>query len=193
MPSELTELIARVRGGDARAAEEIVRRYENEIRREARRQMRDPRLRRAFDSVDVCQSVLASFFVRAALGQYELDDPAEVLKLLVGMTRNKVAFRARTERRQCRDNRRTQPLGEAHLAALGPSPSQIVASEELLSAVRQALSAEERQLADRRADGQSWAEIAAELGGTAASRSKQLERAIARVVRRFGLDGQDHD
>jgi RNA polymerase sigma-70 factor (ECF subfamily) len=190
MPGDLTELIARVRAGDPRAAEELVRRYEPAIRMEVRRQMRDSRLRRAFDSVDICQSVLGSFFVRAALGQYELDDPAEVVKLLVGMAQNKVAEQARKERRQCRDNRRVQPLGEQQLQApdASPSPSQIVAGEELLQAARQELSEEERQLADLRAAGRSWDEVAAELGGTPQARRKQLERALARVVQRFGLN-----
>src|SRR6516225_7135137 len=59
-------LIRRLRGGDPRAAEELVREYEPAIRLEVHCRLRDPRLRRAFDSLDVCQSVLASFFVRAA-------------------------------------------------------------------------------------------------------------------------------
>jgi RNA polymerase sigma-70 factor (ECF subfamily) len=195
MPSEFADLIARVRAGDALAAEELVRRYEPVIRMEVRRQMRDPRLRRAFDSLDVCQSVMASFFVRASLGQYDLDDPAEVVKLLVGMAHNKLAFQVRKERRQCRDYRRVRPLdeGQVEAAAGGPSPSQLVAGEELLQAVRQELSEEERQLAERRARGVSWAEIAAELGGTAEGRRKQMERAVARVVGRFGLDEEGHD
>jgi RNA polymerase sigma-70 factor (ECF subfamily) len=159
---------------------------------EVRRQMRDPRLRRAFDSMDVCQSVMGSFFVRASLGQYDLDDPAEVVKLLVGMARNKAAEQVRKERRQCRDNRRVEPLGEqrAEAPAPGPSPSEIVADEELLRAAQRELTEEERQLAERRARGQSWAEIVAELGGTVEARRKQMERAIARVVERFGLEGE---
>ena len=72
----------RVRAGDQRAAEELVRMYEPEIRREVRLRMRDPRLRRDFDSVDICQSVLGSFFVRASLGQYDLQKPEDLIKLL---------------------------------------------------------------------------------------------------------------
>jgi RNA polymerase sigma-70 factor (ECF subfamily) len=195
MPSEIPGLIARIRAGDPRAAEELVRHYEPVIRMEVRRCMRDPRLRRAFDSVDICQSVLGSFFVRAGLGQYDLDDPAAIIKLLVGMAQNKVACQARRERRQCRDNRCVQPLGEQQLEKPGadPSPSQIVAGEELLQAARQELSEEERQVADLRAAGRSWAEIAEALGGTPQGRRKQLERAIARVVQRFGLNGDGHD
>src|SRR5260370_4819279 len=77
------EFIKRVRAGDEQAATELVRQYETEIRREVRLRLRDGRLRRGFDSVDICQSVLASFFVRAALGQYELEEPQQLIKLLV--------------------------------------------------------------------------------------------------------------
>src|SRR5438067_6494381 len=123
MPSEFRDLIARMRSGDARAAEELFRKYEPVIRMEVRRQMRDPRLRRAFDSMDVCQSVLGSFFVRASLRQYDLEDPAEVIGLLVGMARNKVAEQVRKERRQCRDNRRIEPLSKQQEEAPAPGPS----------------------------------------------------------------------
>jgi len=62
------EFIRRVRAGDERAAAELVERYEPAIRRAVRVRLRDPRLRRLIESVDICQSVLATFFVRAALG-----------------------------------------------------------------------------------------------------------------------------
>ena len=32
--------------------------------------------------MDICQSVMASFFVRAALGQYQLNTPEQLLNLL---------------------------------------------------------------------------------------------------------------
>src|SRR5229473_5112060 len=96
--------LERVRTGDQKAAEELVRMYEPEIRREVRLRLRDSRLRRDFDSVDICQSVLASFFVRASLGQYELEKPEQLIKLLVTMARNKLADHARQEQAGRRDN-----------------------------------------------------------------------------------------
>jgi RNA polymerase sigma-70 factor (ECF subfamily) len=170
MPDDPTfaEFIRRIRGGDAQAAAE---------------------LRRLFDSVDISQSVLASFFLRAATGQYELEQPAQLVKLLVGMTRNKVAFQARKQRALRRDNRRQEVLDPqtCDVAATDPSPSQVIADRELLETFRQRLSAEERQLADLRAQGHDWAEIAALLGGTAQARRKQLERAVDRVAKDLGL------
>ena len=86
------EFVRRIRAGDATAAAELVRRYEPVVRLEVRVRLGDPRLRRAFDSMDVCQSVLASFFVRAAAGQYELGGPGDLVRLLVAMARRKLAF-----------------------------------------------------------------------------------------------------
>src|SRR4051812_2155900 len=107
-PSPFAEFVARVRAGDARAAEELVRRYEPLIRREVRLHLEDRRLGRVFDSMDVCQSVLKSFFVRTAAGQFDLDDPTQLVRLLVTMTRNKLASEARRQHRQKRDNRRAE-------------------------------------------------------------------------------------
>ena len=88
-PNTFTDFIRRVRAGDAQAAAELVRRYEPLIRREVRLRLEDRRLARAFDSMDVCQSVLASFFVRTAAGQYDLEEPGQLVKLLARMARNK--------------------------------------------------------------------------------------------------------
>lgn len=186
------DFLCRIRAGDARAAEELVRQHERLIRLEVRMRIGDPRLRRVFDSMDVCQSVLASFFTRAALGQYDLAEPGELLRLLCTMARNKLRSRVRAERRLCRDGRRVEGGVEGvDAAADDPSPSELVADRELLALVRARLSEEELRIADLRMGGKAWAEIAAALGGTAQSRRKQLERALDRVARELGLDEQE--
>jgi RNA polymerase sigma-70 factor (ECF subfamily) len=60
------DLITRVRNGDDQAATELVRRYEPTIRMAIRVRLDHSDLRRLLDSMDICQSVLANFFVRAA-------------------------------------------------------------------------------------------------------------------------------
>ena len=80
----------RVRAGDEQAATELVRSYEPAIRRAARVRMTDVRLRRVLDSMDICQSVMASFFVRAASGLYDLETPEQLLRLLATMARNTI-------------------------------------------------------------------------------------------------------
>jgi RNA polymerase sigma-70 factor (ECF subfamily) len=193
--SVFADLIRRLRAGDPGAAEELVREYEPAIRMEVRCRLRDRRLRRAFDSMDVCQSVLASFFVRAAAGAYDLEQPDQLRKLLVGMARKKLLFQVRKQRAQCRDVRRLEPLpldGRAAVAA-EPSPSQQCEAKDLLRNVHQRLTAEERQLAELRAQGREWPDIAAQVGGTPSGRRKQLTRAIDRAARELGLGEEEHE
>src|SRR5947209_19442786 len=108
---EFAEFLRRIRAGDALAAEQLVRRYESLIRREVRLRLHDPGLTRLFDSMDVCQSVMASFFVRAAAGQYDLEQPAQLFALLLKIARNKVALAARRHRAQRRDLGRVAGVG----------------------------------------------------------------------------------
>lgn len=195
-PAEFDEFMRRVRAGDEEAAAELVRRYEPLIRREVRVRLSDPRLNRVLDSMDICQSVLGSFFVRAALGEYDVAEPGQLIRLLVGMTRNKVAHQVRTQQAQRRDYRRVGGPDAAAEALIDPepSPSRQLAARELYETVVRQLSPEERQLVERRAAGQDWAAIAHDLGGNAAQLRKRLSRVLSRVGRDLGLDeADDHE
>src|SRR5262249_26937828 len=141
------DLIDRVRAGDDEAARELVQLYEPAIRRAARIRLADSQLRRLFDSMDIAQSVFGSFFIRAALGQYELHDQEQVLKLLVTMSRKKLADHVRQQRAARRDYRRETVAGAEPIDARADPRRQAVA-KELLQAFRQRLSAEELRLAD---------------------------------------------
>jgi DNA-directed RNA polymerase specialized sigma24 family protein len=190
--SSFADFMGRIRSGDARAAEELVRQYESAIRLAVRTRLTDPALKRQLDSVDVCQSVLASFFVRTAAGQYDLTDPSQLIALLVRMAQNKLAGHARFHRRKRRDVRQVRGLdAAAEHAGPGPSPERVTAGRDLLEALRARLGPVERELADRRGAGQEWSEIAAALGGTADGRRKQLKRAIDDVAPELGLDDEE--
>jgi RNA polymerase sigma-70 factor (ECF subfamily) len=184
------DFVRRVRAGDEQAAAELVRQYEGVVRREVRLRLRDPRLRRVFDSLDLCQSVLASFWLGAAAGRYDLDDPGQLVRLLVGIARNKVAAAARRQQAGIRDHRRVEAVDPAvcPVADPGPTASEQLAGRELLSEVRRRLTEEERRVAELRADGRGWAEVARELGGTPDARRVQLDRAVRRVARALGLE-----
>src|SRR5262245_4442349 len=162
------ELMQRVRERDAEAAAELVRRYERHIRRAVRFQLVDSRLRRVFDSMDVCQSVLATFFKRAAAGQFELEHADQLIHLLVRMACNKVAGEARKQHAKRRDVGRVEPAQFLADEKVGPDrePGELLAQRELVAKFRERLSEEEWRLVTERADGRGWAEIAEELGGT---------------------------
>jgi RNA polymerase sigma-70 factor (ECF subfamily) len=145
------DLMARIRAGDAHAAEHIFRQYESQLRLEVRLRLRDPRLRRLVDEDDVCQSVMLSFFVRARLGEYDVAELADLLRLLAGMARNKVAVQARRHTAARRDFRRAEGIAGAEATvAPGSTPSQVVAGAELLGEIRARLSGEEQRIADLR-------------------------------------------
>jgi RNA polymerase sigma-70 factor (ECF subfamily) len=194
-PEDFNDLLARVRNGDQAAATDLVRQLEPELRRAVRVRLSDPRLRRSLDSVDVCQSVLANFFVRLRLGEFDLSGPDQLLHLLLVMARNKLHDRARRQQAQKRDQRRCEAQADGDLDALpdrGHEPASIVAWRDLLEVVRRSLTDEERQLADHRALGLDWPQIAALLGGEPSTLRKKLNRALDRVTAHLGLEVGDH-
>ena len=106
------------------------------------------------------------------------------------MTRNKLAFQVRraagaaagqpAQRRDAggRAGRRQRHAG-AQRARGRPRPDR---------RVRLRLGSEERQIADLRAEGWEWSEIAGRLGGSAQARRMQLARAVHRVAKSLKLD-----
>lgn len=194
--SPFRELLRRVRAGDEEAAAELVRDYGPEIRRAVRLRLTDPKLRRVFDSADICQSVFGEFFLRFLGGQYDLEGPEHLLRLLGRIARNRVSNRARDQRAARRDHRRLDPAGHeqlADVAAPGVTPSRILAAREALEKVRRLLTAEELYLLEQRQARRDWADIARELGRSPDAVRKQLERALDRVCRELTWDGPGDD
>jgi RNA polymerase sigma factor (sigma-70 family) len=189
------ELWDRVRAGDAQAAADLVRQYEPLIRHEVRIRMTDPRLTRAFDSADVCQSVLADFFARAACGQFDLNSPDDLVCLLLTMARNKVATKTRRLRARPADNRVDEGVDIRDLvsASDGDDPGRIALGRDLLEQVCRRLGPEERRIVELRGEAATWDEVAPALGGTAGGRRKQLARALDRATCALRLDREDLD
>jgi RNA polymerase sigma-70 factor (ECF subfamily) len=186
------ELIRRVRAWDQEAAAELVRRYEPAIRRAVRVRLANARLGNLFDSMDICQSVMRSFFVRAASSQYDLETPEQVLKLLTVMARNKLASQSRRQHSLRRDNRRASAIGDdgSQLVSSGDSPSAAIVVRDLQEEVQHRLAPDEWQLLELRNQGHDWAEIAARVGGIGETLRKKLSRAIDRVIHELGLDDE---
>lgn len=184
------ELLRRVRLGEADAANELVRKYELDIRVAVRARLSDPALRRQFDSIDVCQSVLASFFLRAAAGQYDLHEPGQLVGLLTRMAQNKLAMQARKHHQQRRDVRRVNSFDDVVVqpADKSPGPAQQAVDRDLLKHAYDLMDPEIRQIADRRVYGAQWAEVATQMGGTAEARRKQFLRAMDRIAQTLDIE-----
>jgi RNA polymerase sigma factor (sigma-70 family) len=182
------ELISRARAGDQDAVAQLVRTYEPQVRRLIRVRLSDPQLRRVYDSADIFQSVFAVFFVKVIEGCYDPKEPREFIRLLTAMAYNKIIDHARKPSR-----RRTMEM-DPHLweslASDEQSPSAVVALQELLQKVGRLLTAQEYRLAERRADGRGWPEIAAEFGGKPDALRKKLKKALDRVRSQFGQPGE---
>ena len=188
---EFSAFLQRIRLGDDAAAAELVRRFEPIVRRAVRMRLHNASLRTKFDSMDISQSVLGSFFVRAAKGEYELEHPEQLVALLATMARNKLNVETRRHRRRRRDDRRVVNLDLkdfAQIAEDDSTPSREVADHELYGRVRASLSEQERTIADLRIDGLSWVDVAAQVGGEPQARRMQLVRAFERVAKELNAD-----
>jgi RNA polymerase sigma-70 factor (ECF subfamily) len=183
------DLMHRVRAGDQEAAARLVRAYEPAVRRMVRIRLRSSRLRRVVDSVDICQSVLGAFFVRVALGQYDLGSPEDLQRLLAVMARNKIISRARL--RSATEEGGGPAVEEA--ASPEATPSRQLEARDLLEQFRRRLSEEERWLAEQRSLNRPWAEIAVERGDTPEALRKRLTRALDRVAGELHLEDWDHE
>lgn len=188
------KLIQRLRQGDQQAAFELVKSYESVIRVAVRAKLHDPVYNRIFDSMDICQSVMASFFPRAMLGQYDFEEPRQLVALLITMAKSKVSNQIRHYRTQRRNVKRDQSQNDTsaeELTGNQPTPSKVILAKELMEQIRQRLSKEEQQLVELRQQGCQWHEVAERMGGTGDARRKQFQRMMRQLTLDLKLD--DHD
>jgi DNA-directed RNA polymerase specialized sigma24 family protein len=177
---EFRALLDRVRHNDEDAIAELVRRYEPEIRAMVRTWLRpyEVQLRKVFDSADICQSVLAWFFLKNATQRYDLSCPDNLRRLLQVMVRNRVFYRVRGNKHESR----WQPMVD-DVGGRVPPPDQVVSDREIVDKIFARFSAEEADMARRRINGASWEDISIALGGTPDGRRMQMARAASRLAR----------
>jgi len=189
------ELIARVRAGDNEAAQELVREYEPAVRRVVRYRLTDRRLRRQLDSSDICQSVLGDFFIRTALGQFDLAQPEQLVRLLATMAQNRLINFAKKQRAGRRDVRQqlAADVGSLGLPDRAETPSQIAQGRDLIEQFHARLTPEERQIVEARAKGEGWAGIAKTTGETADAARMRFSRAVSRIKKELGVDDDVED
>jgi RNA polymerase sigma-70 factor (ECF subfamily) len=173
-------LIARVRAGDEEAAAALLRNYQSALTRMIRVRLVDPRLRKVVGESDIFQSVMGTFFVRAALGQYELETPEDLLRLLAVLTRNKVADQAR--RRPVEQRGEAIPFDEIALPSGEESPSRQLRLRELARLARQRLSPQLLEVLELRERGMDWTSIGAQFGESAGAIRKRFARAIDEIA-----------
>jgi RNA polymerase sigma-70 factor (ECF subfamily) len=176
---DFRRLLDRVRANDEAAVSDLIRRYEPEIRTMVRAWLRpwENRLRKVFDSTDICQSVLAWFFLKGGTERYDLSRPEHLRKLFLIMDRNRVFYHVRRHKK----DQRVVPMTDDTAGREAP-PDEVLTSRELMETISRRLTPEEADLAQRRLEGRTWDEIAAAVGGSADARRMQLSRAAAHLA-----------
>ncbi len=186
--ASFVDLLQRARCGDAESTSRLVRLYEADLKRIIRVRLTDTRLRSQMDSADIYQSVMCDFFAQLTLGQFELESPRQLSKLLATIARHKLFSHFSKQRAGRRDIRKLEvvQLDKLSLERFDESPSQIVSNRELTAKFRERLTDDERYLADQRANGRPWSELAKESQENVDALRKRLQRAIERVAEELG-------
>jgi hypothetical protein len=100
MPTpELQEFFAKIQRGDEKAVEAMLLEMDPFLRRVIRMRLLDERLRRAVDTTDVLQSLLADFSREPAAGEPAEASSAELCAYVAAAVRRKVQTRLHKERR----------------------------------------------------------------------------------------------
>jgi RNA polymerase sigma factor (sigma-70 family) len=179
-------LLERIRQGDTQASEDLVKQYETEVRRFVRYRLSSGKMRRFLDSLDICQSVFANFFFRVTQGQFELQDPTQLRKLLIAMAGNKLMDHFRKQGTARRGHGVAESPMFDNLAESGPGPAQQVEAKDLMDVLRTRLSQEETDMLDQWLLGEDWQTIATRHDASPEAVRKRFTRTLDRVAQEFG-------
>lgn len=160
----LDELIDRLNGGDALAAERAFLAYEPYLRMAVRRRLTG-RLRAKLDSMDIVQSVWVDVLRRFRESGWRFADREHLRAFLLKVTYNRLIDRRRQHHQALE---REQPLGETELQDLPrsdqPRPSEIAQGRELWEQMLDKCPPAHRELLRMRRQGLPLAEIAERSG-----------------------------
>ena len=170
-------LIEQFQAGDSGAASTLFDRYVARLIALAKSRLCQG-MRRRVDPEDVVNSAYRSFFLRAADGDFELQESGDLWRLLAQITLNKVRRQAERDAAARRDFRRDEAMEAApHHAAREPSPDESAALIEQVRLVAERLSGDERLVLTSFLQGESVDQIAARLSKS----PRTVRRALARA------------
>lgn len=187
--SDFDGLISRLKAADEDAATQMVSLFETEIRRFIRFRLKSSRMKQLVESVDICQSVFAKFFVDLHREAVCPQSPDQLKALLMTMAKNKLVDKARYHQGGKRDIRRVETNGEIAMERVGCgtlSAASVLAEKEFLDRFRDLLSDDDRELVEARMHGESWADLASRTGTTADAMRHRVSRAIKDAAARLG-------
>jgi RNA polymerase sigma factor (sigma-70 family) len=171
------ELLARFCRGEESAADQLFHRYAERLILLTRARL-SSRLAGKADPEDVAMSAWRSFFVGARRGQFTLNEPGDLWRLLVSITLNKLYRQVRRHGAGKRSIAREQSLDQTPEEMLTPANREPTVEEALalaeeVEAIMANLDPEGRRILELRLQGEQIAAIA------------QLTRRSERTVRRI--------
>ena len=177
--------MSRVRSGDQSALLELSSTYESQVRMVAR-VLLGPALRPYFDSMDLVQSVHRSILIGLKHDKYQIANSDNLVGLAVTIVRRKVARQWRRTQRQVRLNSANKPEGNLSdsiilLTKPEENPARVAEHSDRVHKICQNLSADERDLIERRLQGYSTVEVANQTGVNPATLRVRLNRLRQRL------------
>ena len=166
-PHSSAELVVRLRGGDAEAAEEVFARYAQRLTALAEQQL-SRKLAARLDGADVVQSVFRTFFRRSSAGEFRIDSSAELWRLLVQITLQKARAYGRQHTAGVRDVAAEEPGGGAaflrEIVAHEPGPEEAAVLIDQIETLLRGLPPLYCDLLQLRLEGYSVSDTATRLG-----------------------------
>jgi RNA polymerase sigma-70 factor (ECF subfamily) len=165
-PTPTVDWLARIRDGDADAAEEVFARYAQRLTLLAEQHL-SRKLAGRLDGEDVVQSVFRTFFRRSSAGEFRIDSSAQIWKLLVHITVRKAQALGRRETAQRRDVTAEVGGGDANLletVGREPGPQEAAALVDEIEAILHGLPELYCHVLQMRLQGHEVAAIASDLG-----------------------------
>ena len=181
----------RWRAGDQSAARELFDRYVDRLVTLARRRISE-RLASRVDPEDIVQSVFRTFFLRARDGQFKVEDPDDLCKLLARITINKtlrqIAYHLRAKRNRGQEAGQGEVTDELLLAVCSgePSPEAAATFVDELGHFLDDMPEEDQKVLALRMEGYGTMEIAEKLGISTRKVRRLMER-IRGQAEREGL------
>jgi RNA polymerase sigma factor (sigma-70 family) len=170
------ELLQQFRHGDDAAAAALHERYVARLVSLARSRL-SGRLAARVDAEDVVQSAYRSFFLRARVGEFELQHSGDLWRLLARITLRKLYRQAEHHtagRRSIAREQISTGNDEVDAASREPTPDEAAALADELASAMQRLSQFERRVLELRLQEHTVDEIASQLG--------RSERTIRRTL-----------
>jgi RNA polymerase sigma-70 factor (ECF subfamily) len=183
-------LVSRWRSGDQEAARQIFERYVSQLLGLASRRI-SQRLASRVDPEDIVQSVFRTFFHRAREGQFQIDDPDDLCKLLARITVHKtlrqIAFHKRAKRNACQETGQGDDDADHMISLLAsePTPEDTVALYDQMDHFLGQLGSEDRLILQMRMEGYTNVEIAEKLNIT----DRKIRRLLERIRGQAALEG----